>query len=230
MKVIAISDLHGYLPTIEPFDLLLICGDVCPVQNHIRTYQEEWLSNEFAEWINGLPFNDTFSKVVMCAGNHDIIFDGLGKHKKKDWLSHIKDDRLVYLDNEEYEFLSNDGKTYKIFGCPYCKVFGNWAFMRENLEKYYDFIPEKLDFLITHDSADIDNLGMISLGRWKGENAGNVILANYVNKVKPKYYFSGHIHSGRHELKEIDGIKSANVSIMDEYYYPSYLPLTLNIE
>lgn len=37
MKVISFSDPHGVLPKIEePFDLMLICGDICPVDNHYR--------------------------------------------------------------------------------------------------------------------------------------------------------------------------------------------------
>ena len=230
MKIIAISDLHGYLPVLEDFDLLLIAGDVCPVECHIRQYQEEWLRDEFTNWINGLQYRDAFSRVVMIAGNHDFALESISEKKKGEWLSNIKDNRLVYLDNEEYtfEYLDVNGiKQIKIFGCPYCKVFGRWAFMRENLDKYYSPIPEDVDILITHDAADINNLGLIQMGRQAGTNAGNAVLAEHLMRVKPKYYFCGHIHSGNHNLEEVDGIKMANVSLMDENYTPANMPLII---
>lgn len=230
MRIIVISDLHGHLPELPDFDLLIIGGDVCPVTNHNRHFQEDWLNGTFSTWINSLPYRNVFSRVVMIAGNHDGYFEGISKTRKQEWLSHIKDNRLVYLDNEEYTFEYfevNEMKSIKIFGCPYCKVFGSWAFMRENLEKYYSAIPEGIDILVTHDAADINNLGLIQMGWYKGENAGNVALAQHLKRVKPKYYFCGHIHSGNHNIEEVDGIKMANVSIMDEDYNPTHEPLII---
>lgn len=241
MKTIILSDLHGNLIDIkEKFDLLLICGDVAPYPSisDLTTpnglmpenlWQWNWLNNEFVNWINSLPYNDFYSKVVMIAGNHEYALEGLTYRVKtrNEWTS--KMDKFVYLDNEEYDFLDKEGeRLIKIFGCPYCKVYGNWAFMRENLDRYYDFIPKDIDILMTHDAADIDGLGTINEGRNKGRNAGNKILAKYVSKVKPKYYFCGHIHTGRHELKNINGVKSANVSICDETNAVKYNPLIID--
>lgn len=36
IKICAISDLHGYLPKIEPCELVLICGDI--VGLHAQRY------------------------------------------------------------------------------------------------------------------------------------------------------------------------------------------------
>lgn len=48
MKILAFSDCHGQLPNItESFDLLLIAGDICPIDNHSYIFQKEWLSNVF---------------------------------------------------------------------------------------------------------------------------------------------------------------------------------------
>ena len=78
-------------------------------------------------------------------------------------------------------------------------------------------------------SADINDIGMILQGMYRGTNAGNKVLADYVKKRKPKYYFCGHIHSGNHMLTDVGGTKMANVSIMDEDYNPVHFPLVLDI-
>ena len=40
IKIQVTSDLHGYLPEItKEFDLLLICGDVCPAHDHYYAFQ-----------------------------------------------------------------------------------------------------------------------------------------------------------------------------------------------
>lgn len=80
MKIIVTSDLHGTLPEIKTeFDLLLICGDICPVWNHDRRYQKEWLNTDFADWIKSLPYKNALSRVVCIAGNHDYFLEGIHK-------------------------------------------------------------------------------------------------------------------------------------------------------
>lgn len=232
MKAIITSDLHGILPKIEKeFDLLIIGGDVCPVVDHSRQRQFNWLCYEFADWVRALPFKNADSRVVLIAGNHDFVLESIEKPKLNSILS-ASGGRLVYLDNEEYDFecMEEEGLvTYRIFGCPYCKVFGNWAFMRENLDKYYSPIPEKLDILITHDAPGVDGYGVITQGWHKGVDAGNHLLADYIEKVKPTCAFHGHIHSSPHEIKLIKGTFYGNVSLVDENYDETYPPLEIEL-
>ena len=243
VKVIAISDLHGYLPVIvEPFDLLLVGGDTCPAHSHYNYFQRMWLSTEFVKWVNGLPFKDEWSKVVFIGGNHDCFLDQ-EPNPNKDGFSSIYTDilkpcdgRLVYLEDDEYTFekLDDDGQfeTLKIYGTPWCKIFGNWWFMRndEFLEKAFDAIPEDLDILLTHDAPAMPPHGIISVGGWKGTDAGNKVLAEAIRKKKPKYALYGHIHSSSHELSDEGGTKVACLSLIDERYEPAYPPLVLELE
>jgi len=249
MKVLATSDLHGGFPEIsEPFDLLLICGDVCPAHDHYFTYQKEWIETVFIEWIKSLPFNGPWAKVVMTWGNHDFVGERLTK-VELDSLRVKTEGRLVILKNEEYTFEYLDDvsdetsiKQVRIFGTPYCKIFGSWAFMvsTEKLHEKYSKIPEGLDILISHDSPHINNLGLIQEGWNAGEDAGNFILDEYIRNKKPRYFFSGHIHSGNHTFETVNVhpnpdegetlVKMANVSYINERYNPVYEVLSFDYE
>ena len=245
IKIIAFSDPHGQLPLItEPFDLMLIGGDVCPAHDHYDWYQREWLSTTSVEWVLGLPFKDKASKVIFIGGNHDFYLDHEPNPNKGDYSSIYTDilkpcgGRLVYLEDDEYVFEkeSSDGKieSLKIYGTPWCTIFGRWAFMREDkkLEQLYDFIPEGLDILLTHDAPAIQGHGKIMLGPWTGEDAGNKVLAKAVKKKEPKLVLYGHIHSSSHTLTKMykKDTKLRCISILDEEYYPSYTPYVFEME
>lgn len=245
IKTIAFSDPHGQLPVInEEFDLMLICGDICPARNHYDEFQRNWLSTTFVRWVMGLPFADKDSKVIFIGGNHDCYLDHEPNPNHGDFSSIYTDilkpcgGRLVYLEDDEYIFskTTEDGKieTLKIYGTPWCKVFGNWWFMRDDkkLELIYDNIPEGLDILMTHDAPDIQGCGKISLGPWAGENAGNRVLARAIKQKEPRYVFWGHIHSGSHTLTKVyrKNTHIRCVSILDESYYPLYSPFSIEVE
>ena len=245
IKTIIFSDPHGDLPLIrEPFDLLLVGGDICPAHDHYNAYQRNWLSTVFVSWVLSLPFKDKNSKVVFIGGNHDFYLDQEPNPNRGDYSSIYTDiikpcgGRLVYLEDDEYVFEkeTEDGKieSLKIYGTPWCKVFGRWAFMRENdkLAQIYDNIPEGLDILLTHDAPDIQGCGKITMGPWAGENAGNKVLAKAIKKKEPKYAFFGHIHSASHKLTKVRGKNThiCCVSLLDEEYYPSYDPYVIELE
>ena len=240
IKIIAFSDPHGNLPVIsETFDLMLIGGDICPARNHYYDFQRGWLSTTFIEWVMHLPFADKNSKVVFIGGNHDFYLYQEPNPNKGDYSSIYTDilkpcgGRLVYLEDDEYVFEKEtvDGKieSLKIYGTPWCKIFGRWAFMREDkkLEQLYDFIPDGLDVLLTHDAPAIQGHGKIMLGPWAGEDAGNKVLAKAIKQKEPRYVFSGHIHSASHTLTKVyrKNTYIRNVSILDEDYYPLFSPL-----
>lgn len=227
MDIFVTSDLHGYLPQIKPFDFLFICGDICPAHDHYYNFQIEWFQNEFAEWINSLSYKDENSKVIFIGGNHDFVLERIKKNDLAIFYEKTNN-RAVYLKNETYKIKGKDEngeeKELTIFGTPYVKIFGRWAFMLpdDKLREKYNKCLENVDIILSHDSPTINNLGLISEGSQKGTDAGNKVLDELIERVHPKYFFSGHIHSGNHILSEYQGTKMVNVSYVDEFYSPLY--------
>lgn len=228
MKVTAISDLHGNLIDIEPCDLLLICGDISPLEIQ-RDYIQmtKWFFNEFQKWIMNLPCD----RVILTPGNHDFWFEKMITQPQTYLF-----DKLTILINGEVNIYSGvDDKYYKIFGTPYCKDFGCWAYMPGNtiLPSVYSIIPKDVDILMCHDSPQVGYVANIMEHKSEtypnGIPAGNIYLFDEIVEKKPKYVLSGHIHSGDHTLQEYAGTKYANVSILDESYSIKYKPLTFEL-
>lgn len=228
MKVVALSDLHGYLPEVPECDVLLICGDITPLKIQRNIPQsKKWLSHEFADWVNAAPCE----MVYMVGGNHDFALASMYKNDitKTSILYGPTNHKIMLLDNksESYYF---EGKKYTIWGTPYCKIFGNWAYMYEpeTLKEAYATMPEDCDIVLTHDAPKLCGLGVIHQ-RFDREDAGNPWLADEIMRKHPKYVFCGHIHSGEHNLQTLDDIKMANVSFVDESYMATFEPLIIEL-
>ena len=73
MRIAALSDLHGYLPTVPQCDLLIVAGDVCVDQigkSHAAVahdQQERWFDRYVRPWFGKAPAVHK----VMTWGNHD---------------------------------------------------------------------------------------------------------------------------------------------------------------
>lgn len=216
-KVIAVSDLHGHLPDIPEGDILCICGDISPLD--IQRFPEEmkaWLSETFSPWLKSLPVKE----IYLVAGNHDFVFQDCPD--AKNLLP------CIYLENS---WVISPEFGLKIYGTPWCKKFYNWAFMDtvENLKKMWKDIPDDLDIMISHDSPILGNLGLISDGNWKDTQAGNKALDIVIKTKQPKLFFSGHIHSGSHQLQFFENTKMVNVSYVSENYSPANEPFEIYI-
>ena len=148
-------------------------------------------------------------------------------------IEYLEGTNIKYLYNDGAEYTDDSGKTYKIWGSPNCHMFGNWAFMySDELNKaVFDMMPDNLDFLITHDAPYGRNDIILQKDcPWANEgHIGNSPLTEVVEKKKPKYHFTGHLHTTDHELKDYDGTLTACVSLLDENYKLVYKPLYLEI-
>lgn len=228
MKLAAISDLHGVLPNIEECDLLLIAGDIIPlnIQNN-HTKGLLWFLEDFTNWINSLPCK----QVVMVAGNHDKLLE------RASFVAHAVEDKtndkLVYLNGTTYDYIDEYNFHYKIYGSPFCHRFGSWAFMESEswLEGYYSNIPSDTHIILSHDTPMLGDLDLLPPSQWNPQatHAGGLALANAIKRIDPRYVFCGHLHTCKDKYFKINNTELYNVSILNNEYKEVYEPLYLEI-
>lgn len=236
MKVTAISDLHGNLIDIEPCDLLLICGDISPLEIQ-RDYIQmtKWIFNEFQEWIMKIDC----PTIILTPGNHDFWFEKMITQPN----TYLFNKLTILIDGETKVYNSTDDKWYKIYGTPWCKQCGPWAFMANHAElaKKYEKIPKDLDILMTHEAS---NFGEVGTTHDNGTEIKYVCaaLTDEIRRKKPKYALCGHVHTGNHNITacpvydyvfqeetERTNVRVANVSILDESYSIYFRPTTFEL-
>ena len=103
MTITTISDLHGYLPLLQPCNVVCICGDISPIGFPIEINIEfEVGLFEILPWVKMLDCQ----KVIFYCRNHDFFLytndDGYSV-KQVIENSDVKN-KLIYLENEEYVY------------------------------------------------------------------------------------------------------------------------------
>ena len=229
IRVCIISDLHGLLPEIEECELLLICGDIVPldIQRDVKK-SLEWFSNVFLKWCEDIPCAGVFCDIIFIGGNHDLFLE----RTPKEIINQMCPFNVHYIENESFQYLGYNGKTYNIFGTPYCHIFGNWSFMvsDEKLEKLFSKIPRDTDIIMSHDAPlGISDILLQNLFYTSKGHIGSAPLRNAIERVIPQYVFHGHLHSTNHDCELLNITKIYNTSLLDECYEYKYKPLYLEI-
>ena len=195
-RVVAIADLHGNLPGDLPAgDVLVIAGDVCPIEDHSVPFQERWLAEVFPEWLDSLPHEE----VAWIAGNHDFACQSPG------WSP---TGRGHYLLDSGTELAG-----LSLYGTPWVPKLEGWAFYAGDAElaERMAAVPA-VDVLISHGPP----LGFgDTLAR--GGLAGSEALRARLEEVPPKVCVFGHIHEG-HGHWRLGETELANVSHVDVRY------------
>ena len=213
VRVTAVSDLHGNLISINKTDILLICGDVTPTYLRGVESQNNWFDNVFIPYLQSLECK----YIILIAGNHDLVY-----FNRKERIA----DNIYYLEDSSisiplYEFNIYNGEEIKIYGTPWCRIYGNYPYMIDDglLRKKLFNIPKDCDILMLHDSP-------LCVGR----GIGSSIAEEAVLESQPRYVFSGHIHTGEHEDKLIGKSIVRNVSLLDDGYNIAYRPYIFNYD
>ena len=224
MKIVGISDLHGQLSgyTIPEADILCICGDISPLKFQFNIpSMDGWFKKRFIPWCQEQPVE----QVYLIAGNHDRFMESRTYTIHK----HLLGTKINYLEDSLCEYVDGNGKIWKIWGTPWCHIFGNWSFMKspEFEAEKFSLIPEDVDILLTHDAAYGRNDQCFE-GRVPNKHIGNTELANRLNEISPKLHLTGHLHSSQHKIIEYNSTRTACVSLLDENYDLNYKPLFID--
>lgn len=191
MRIVVTADLHGSLPVIEPCDLLLIAGDVCPDFHRMSRAlygadhdphppdlgiddQRRWLAEEFRPWLERVPARD----IVGVAGNHDFAFE-VGEVPAMPWTYLCDGDAVV--------------QGVRIWGSPWVVGSRQWAFSvaSETLQWRAEAVPP-CDVMLVHSPPN----GYVDRGR-RGLNLGDVHLNTAIGRARPRLVACGHVHEGR---------------------------------
>ncbi len=203
MRIVAISDTHGYHDrvSIPEGDLLIHGGDL----SNSGTLIEMERFNAFLE---KLPHPHK----VVIAGNHDFALERQAPEAEKLLTAcHYLKDRQVVVEG------------LKIYGSPWQPWFFDWAFnLRRGspLAEKWAQIPNDTDILVTHGPPQ----GILDLTH-DGRRVGCEELAKRVQEVRPQAHIFGHIHEAYGSLERY-GTTFYNASLYNHFekrYQPAWV-------
>lgn len=243
LSVLAMSDLHGYLPSFATgandaaltaalrkefrrHDVAIIAGDVVPATStfHVTAKdgllkQVRWIHDTFIPWLYTIPARH----IVMTWGNHD-------------WFADQRGGSLVHPEwyPDHCHVLVNDGVTLNgvhYYGVPQTPRFFDWAFneedTREELGRRWEAVDAHTDILVTHGPphGTVDRVGSRRCGsttqfQWLWRNDGT---------PRPRAVFCGHIHASGGTSVEQNGIVVYNVALINEQYRPVRDPVSVEL-
>lgn len=195
-------NFHNQLVVPKDIDLVIHTGDC---SNQLSPYHNESEVRSFIDWYEKV---DVPNKIYI-PGNHDTSIEK-GLVKPSDFTSkgiHLLIHDYISINlNSGWQSLTNSdkvgstvvpSKSIKIFGSPYTPTYGQWSFMksRDKLNRYWEQIPEDSDIVAVHGPCK----GMLDLSYNRNNElefcGDNALRKHVLNRVKPKYFLSGHIHN-----------------------------------
>ena len=232
MRIVALSDQHGYLPEIPPCDLLIVAGDVCPdrvgrsLAASEPALQKAWFDQHVRPWLAASPA----AHKLLTWGNHDwcgqaCSFDG-------DSPEVASSDALQILVDTGTSVRGNGTsvRSISVWATPWSRRFMDWAFMKpsEELAETYAAIPKGVDILVSHQPPYGFGDGAVGEQPGEVEHLGCRALLAAIARVKPRLVICGHIHEG-YGYSEHDGTSIYNVSVVDEQYRLVRSPTVIDI-
>jgi len=229
MRIVALSDQHGYLPDIPPCDLLLVAGDVCPdrmgaaVAADHPDQQKDWFDEHARPWLANAPATHK----ILTWGNHDWC--GQRCHFGSGSLTAPEGQILVDAVTRVPASRAGGG-TISVWASPWSREFGDWAFMKspDGLAEVYAAIPEGTDILVTHQPPHRHGDRFDHPGAAGIEHLGSAELLSAIGRIRPRLVVCGHLHGG-HGRFDYQGVLIYNVSVVNDDYRLVRPPTVIDI-
>jgi Icc-related predicted phosphoesterase len=222
MRIIAMSDIHGNLPPCPDGDVLVISGDICNgFESRNHESQASFINGDFSDWIE----STNVSQTVVCAGNHDFVFQDAPELIRSDRPFHYLEDSSVEIEG------------VKFYGTPWQLWLGSWAFnapegdaQEEFLSKVYGLIDPDTDVLVSHGPPT--GFGMVDSVPQRGgviAHVGSKALQEAILNLEIPLTVCGHIHFGRKagiQIVKGDDHRSTvvNAAMVDQNYHINHKP------
>lgn len=232
MRIVALSDQHGYLPEVPACDLLVVGGDVCPDQvgpimaARDPNRQRIWFDDTVRPWLAGTPAVHK----VLTWGNHDWCGQACSFREDSPRYARTTDLQILVDEQTIVPAAGPGERDVTVWATPWSNTFMRWAFMKEprDLEPVYAAIPEGIDILVSHQPpyGHVDEVFDPVAGRLVHLGSRELLAA--IERVRPKVVVCGHIHGG-FGRSEHEGIPIYNVSILDERYRLENAPTVIEL-
>jgi Icc-related predicted phosphoesterase len=206
VKIVCISDTHGYFPDLPDGDVLIHGGDL----TSRGTYGQVM---EGLIWLARQPHRHK----LLIAGNHDFWFEQTPEAAVQAAIPA----GITYLQDEAVVI---DGVTF--YGSPWQPRFFNWAFNldRPQLAAVWAKIPLDTQVLITHGPSR-----GIRDQTERGERVGCVALRDRIAQLPDlRLHVCGHIHED-YGIHQHGAVQSVNASICDLIYRPRNAPIVVEL-
>lgn len=228
MRIVAVSDLHGYLPDIPACDLLIVAGDLCPDRfgpSYAREHPElqaKWIRDVIFPWLEAMPAD----RAILTWGNHDWC--GMSPPDAESLSAHAPDDVFIVVD--AMVSVPDGRSTVWAWASPWSNQFMQWAFMKrpQDLADVYADIPTGTDILISHQPPFGFGDRFVDVITGKIEHLGSKELLHAIERVRPRVVVCGHIHDG-HGRYIHAGVPIYNVSVVNDRYRHVYQPTIIEL-
>lgn len=176
--IVCVSDTHNSQPALPPGDLLIHAGDLTQHGTAAELQDQlDWINSQSHPW-----------KIVI-AGNHDRILDtsqAVGREQRS--RSNLRWGDVIYLQDSTVNLKSPGGRNLTIYGSPWTKKHGNWAFQYDpGVDKFGGKVDDEVDVLVTHSAPKFH----LDVAGW-----GEEFLLHELWRTKPRLHVFGHLHEG----------------------------------
>jgi Calcineurin-like phosphoesterase len=232
MRIVALSDQHGFLPEVPPCDLLIVAGDVCPdrfgpfLAMHAPEQQKSWFDRHVRPWLASVPA----AHKILTWGNHDWCGQACNFRRDSPAEASLADAQILVDEGTVVPARESTDRTISVWATPWSNQFMNWAFMKQpsELDAVYGEIPDGTDILVSHQPPYGYGDRHFDVGSGRVEHLGSRELLAAVDRIRPKLVICGHIHDG-HGRTDYAGVPIYNVSVVDEQYRITHPPTVIDL-